>query len=95
MTLRVCLAIVCDLLHQEFKHALREDTVDYSHYTANIKRKRPTSTPRKVQARKAVYVSSGNYNEEDDDADYSGGSTMRHITFSGSRRSSLRSSRQY
>lgn len=82
------------MLHQEFKHALREDTVDYSHYTANIKRKRPTTTPRKVQARKAVHVSSGNYNEEDDE-DYGGGSSMRNITFGGSRRSSLRSSRQY
>ncbi|XP_047165717.1 sister chromatid cohesion protein SCC2 isoform X1 [Vigna umbellata] len=80
--------------YQEFKHALREDTVDYSHYTANIKRKRPTTTPRKVQARKAVHVSSGNYNEEDDE-DYSGGSAMRNISFGGSRRSSLRSSRQY
>jgi len=93
--LRVSLAIVSHLLLQEFKHALREDTVDYSHYSANIKRKRPTTTPRKVQARKAVHVSGGNYNEEDDDEDYSGGSTMRKISFSGSRRSSLRSSRQY
>ncbi|TXG57919.1 hypothetical protein EZV62_015748 [Acer yangbiense] len=35
--------------YQEFKHALREDTIDYSVYTANIKRKRPT--PRKSKGR--------------------------------------------
>ncbi|XP_044468075.1 sister chromatid cohesion protein SCC2-like [Mangifera indica] len=31
--------------YQEFKNALKEDTIDYSVYTANIKKKRPT--PRK------------------------------------------------
>ncbi|KAL2977038.1 hypothetical protein AAZX31_13G042900 [Glycine max] len=79
--------------YQEFKHALREDTVDYSHYTANIKRKRPTATPRRVQVRKPVYVAGG-YDDGDDDGDYTGGSEMHKISFSG-RRSSLRNSRQY
>lgn len=91
--LRVSLAIFSHLLHQEFKHALREDTVDYSHYTANIKRKRPTATPRRVQVRKPVYVAGG-YDDGDDDGDYTGGSDMHKISFSG-RRSSLRNSRQY
>ncbi|KAG4926506.1 hypothetical protein JHK85_052992 [Glycine max] len=79
--------------YQEFKHALREDTVDYSHYTANIKRKRPTTTPRRVQVRKPVYVAGG-YDNGDDDEDYTGGSATRKISFSG-RRSSLKNSRQY
>ncbi|RDX75201.1 Sister chromatid cohesion protein SCC2, partial [Mucuna pruriens] len=81
--------------YQEFKHALREDTVDYKLYTANIKRKRPTTTPRKVQARKPVYVAGGDDEEDDDDdGNWTGGSATRKINFSG-RRSSLRSSRQY
>lgn len=48
--------------YQEFKNALKEDTVDYAVYTANIKRKRPT--PRKG-------VRSGRIIGGDDDDDYS------------------------
>ncbi|XP_020223012.1 sister chromatid cohesion protein SCC2 [Cajanus cajan] len=84
--------------YQEFKHALREDTMDYRLYTANIKRKRPTTTPRKVQVRKSAHVAgarvAGGYDEDEDDDDWTGGSATRNINFSG-RRSSLRSSRQY
>ncbi|XP_061369299.1 sister chromatid cohesion protein SCC2 isoform X2 [Gastrolobium bilobum] len=74
--------------YQEFKNALKEDTMDYTLYTANIKRKRPT--PRKV--RKPVHMAGGDFDEEDDDEDWTGG--MRKINSSG-RRSGLRSSRQY
>ncbi|CAN6574662.1 unnamed protein product [Malus baccata var. baccata] len=52
--------------YQEFKNALREDTIDFSTYTANIKRKRPA--PRK--GRKSV---GGDDEGDDDDEDYSGG----------------------
>lgn len=47
---------------QEFKNALKEDTVDYAVYTANIKRKRPA--PRKG-------VRYGRIIGGDDDEDYS------------------------
>lgn len=83
------------MLHQEFKNALKEDTVDYSLYTANIKRKRPTATPRKVRKSgpMAMPAAGGNSEEEgDDDEDWGG--AMRKINFSGGRRSSLRFSRQ-
>ncbi|XP_074301970.1 sister chromatid cohesion protein SCC2-like isoform X1 [Silene latifolia] len=40
--------------YQEFKNALREDTVDYSAYSANIKRKRPTPSKRGGRARRAM-----------------------------------------
>ncbi|XP_006482736.1 sister chromatid cohesion protein SCC2 isoform X3 [Citrus sinensis] len=48
--------------YQEFKNALKEDTVDYAVYTANIKRKRPA--PRKG-------VRYGRIIGGDDDEDYS------------------------
>lgn len=55
--------------YQEFKNALREDTVDYSVYTANIKRKRPPG--RKPGTTKAVLqsrvVNNGNNNKDSDD----------------------------
>ncbi|XP_027357770.1 sister chromatid cohesion protein SCC2 [Abrus precatorius] len=76
--------------YQEFKNALREDTVDYSLYTANIKRKRPTT--RKV--RKSGHMAGGDLEEDDDDEDWAGGSAMRKLNSSG-RRGNLRSSRQY
>ncbi|KAI9121027.1 hypothetical protein K1719_008060 [Acacia pycnantha] len=76
--------------YQEFKIALKEDTVDYSLYTANIKRKRPT--PRK--GRKSGYMTGagGDDEEEDDDEDWTGG--IRKLNSSG-RKVNLRSSRQY
>ncbi|KAK7316299.1 hypothetical protein VNO77_35233 [Canavalia gladiata] len=76
--------------YQEFKNALREDTVDYSLYSANIKRKRPAT--RKV--RKSGHVAVGDYEDDDDDEDWAGGSAMRKLNVSG-RRGNLRSSRQY
>lgn len=56
--------------YQEFKNALKEDTVDYSVYTASIKRKRPPG--RKAQlTTKAVpsRVNVGNNGDDDDDYD--------------------------
>ncbi|CAK7338590.1 unnamed protein product [Dovyalis caffra] len=53
--------------YQEFKGALKEDTVDYSTYTANIKRKRPT--PRKVKAGHMM----GDDDDDYDDEDWAGG----------------------
>uniref|UniRef100_A0A6N2N2B1 Sister chromatid cohesion protein n=1 Tax=Salix viminalis TaxID=40686 RepID=A0A6N2N2B1_SALVM len=53
--------------YQEFKGALKEDTVDYSTYTANIKRKRPT--PRKVKSGRVM----GDDDDEDNDEDWAGG----------------------
>ncbi|MED6181067.1 hypothetical protein PIB30_015983 [Stylosanthes scabra] len=78
--------------YQEFKYALREDTVDYSLYTANIKRKRPT--PRKV--RRSGPMAGGDIEDDDDDDDDWGGGLRKITTSSGGRRANLRSnSRQY
>lgn len=69
--------------YQEFKNALREDTVDYSTYTANIKRKRPT--PRKgARGRPAD-------DPDDDDEEWAG---ARRLNFSGVRKSTRRGGRQ-
>lgn len=76
--------------YQEFKNALKEDTVDYSLYTANIKRKRPT--PRKVRKSGYMTGAGGDDDEEDDDEDWTGG--IRKLNSSG-RKVNLRSSRQY
>ncbi|XP_021751674.1 sister chromatid cohesion protein SCC2-like isoform X2 [Chenopodium quinoa] len=56
--------------YQEFKNALKEDTVDYSAYTANIiKRKRPTSK----RGGKASRMISREDEDEDDNEDWTGG----------------------
>lgn len=70
------------LILQEFKSALREDTIDYSAYTANIKPKRPAS--RRGSRR------GGDDDEDDDDDNWSGGRVR--LTNSGRRvtRSRLR-----
>ncbi|CAI0388147.1 unnamed protein product [Linum tenue] len=59
--------------YQDLKNALKEDTVDYATYTANINRKRPT--PRKKPGRGAPAA-------EDmyDDANLTGGSAVRKRT---------------
>ncbi|KAK3212439.1 hypothetical protein Dsin_017145 [Dipteronia sinensis] len=61
--------------YQEFKHALREDTIDYSVYTANIKRKRPT--PRKSKGR----MGGGGDDDEYSDEERNGG--VRRVSNSG------------
>lgn len=49
---------------QEFKNALKEDTVDYAVYTANIKRKRPT--PRKgVRSGRIMCGDDDDYSDEE------------------------------
>ncbi|KAE9612620.1 putative chromatin regulator PHD family [Lupinus albus] len=80
--------------YQEFKNALKEDTVDYSLYTANIKRKRPTpSRPTSSRkTRRSGYMAGGDYDEGDYDEDWGG--SARKLNFSGGRRANLRSSRQ-
>ena len=51
---------------QEFKAALKEDTVDYSVYTANIKRKRPA--PRRgVKSGRMIGGDDEDENDDDDD----------------------------
>ncbi|KAL9354735.1 hypothetical protein Peur_052705 [Populus x canadensis] len=49
--------------YQEFKGALKEDTVDYSTYTANIKRKR--LTPRKLKSGRMTGDDEDDYDGED------------------------------
>ncbi|KAH9740318.1 Sister chromatid cohesion protein SCC2 [Citrus sinensis] len=70
--------------YQEFKNALKEDTVDYAVYTANIKRKRPA--PRKG-------VRYGRIIGGDDDEDYSDeewGGGARKLSNSGRKSYSCR-----
>ncbi|XP_065855579.1 sister chromatid cohesion protein SCC2 isoform X2 [Euphorbia lathyris] len=59
-----------DLLqrYQDFKVALKEDALDYTSYTANIKRKRPT--PKKM---KQVPVRTNMNADDDDDEERTGG----------------------
>ncbi|KAK1438915.1 hypothetical protein QVD17_04727 [Tagetes erecta] len=71
--------------YQEFKNALREDTIDYSVYTANIKRKRPPGRPRSITKAAAVYINGGGNNDDGDDDDETWGSGTR-ISASGGRR---------
>ncbi|XP_062106529.1 sister chromatid cohesion protein SCC2 isoform X2 [Humulus lupulus] len=73
-------------VYQEFKNALKEDTVDYSTYTANIKRKRPT--PRKGR-KAAVPMTGGDDDDDDDDDDWSGGA--RRLSSSGRKAVNTRS----
>ncbi|XP_050381632.1 sister chromatid cohesion protein SCC2 isoform X1 [Argentina anserina] len=63
--------------YQEFKNALKDDTVDFSTYTANVKRKRPA--PRK--GRKSGVREDDDDN--DDDEDWSG--AARRLSYSGRR----------
>eukprot|EP00257_Ricinus_communis_P019908 XP_015579021.1 sister chromatid cohesion protein SCC2 [Ricinus communis] len=73
--------------YQEFKSALKEDAVDYTTYTANIKRKRPT--PRKTKHGRMNGVDD---DDEDDDADWTGG--VRRVSNSGRRSNNSRACRQ-
>ncbi|KAI8029972.1 Sister chromatid cohesion protein SCC2 [Camellia lanceoleosa] len=73
--------------YQEFKTALKEDTVDYSTYTANIKRRRPPSRRGGRSGRGA-----GRDDEDyDDDEDWGGsGSGARRLNNSGRKSNSSR-----
>ncbi|KAK3005952.1 hypothetical protein RJ639_017655 [Escallonia herrerae] len=79
-----------DLLqrYQEFKTALREDTVDYATYTANIKRKRPPSR----RGGKSGFVFGGDDPDDDDDADGDWAGGARRVY--GGRRGSNSRTRQ-
>ncbi|KAF8408186.1 hypothetical protein HHK36_007328 [Tetracentron sinense] len=75
--------------YQEFKTSLKEDTVDYSIYMANIKRKRPP--PKNSRGRKSGRETGGN-DEDDDDEDWTGG--PRRVSNSGRKGNSSRGGRQ-
>ncbi|KAI4346656.1 hypothetical protein L6164_007534 [Bauhinia variegata] len=78
------------LKYQEFKNALKEDTIDYSLYTANIKKKRPA--PRR--GRRSGHMTSGDYDDDDeDDGEWTGGS--HKLSGSGRKGVNTRSFRQY
>ncbi|XP_058184765.1 sister chromatid cohesion protein SCC2 isoform X2 [Rhododendron vialii] len=64
--------------YQEFKTALKEDTVDYSTYTANIKRKRPPPSRRGGRSGRMAGRDDEDY---DDDEDW--GSGVRRPNNSG------------
>ncbi|XP_059644870.1 sister chromatid cohesion protein SCC2 [Cornus florida] len=72
--------------YQEFKSALKDDTVDYSIYTANIKRKRPA--PRR--GAKAGRTAGRYEDDEDDDDDEDWTSGSRRLNNSGRKGASSR-----
>ncbi|CAA7031303.1 unnamed protein product [Microthlaspi erraticum] len=59
--------------YQEFKNAMREDTLDYTIYSANVKRKRPTPRKSSRSAKKAVAYNEDDDDEDDDDRGWNGG----------------------
>lgn len=67
---------------QEFKTALREDTMDYTTYSANIKRKRPT--PRSSRGGRGTQERFDDGDDDEDDEDWTGGA--RRLSFSGQKR---------
>ncbi|KAL8471705.1 hypothetical protein ACS0TY_029084 [Phlomoides rotata] len=77
--------------YQEFKNALREDTVDYSTYTANIKRKRPPPPRRSVKT--AVKANVGNRDDDDDDDDEWGNGISSNTLNRSAQRGSYTSTR--
>ncbi|WOK99668.1 nipped-B-like protein A isoform X1 [Canna indica] len=74
--------------YQEFKVSLREDTIDYSIYTATVKKRRPT--PRSLKGGKAAQRK--REDDDDDDDDWTGGPRM--LDFSGQRSNGVRITRQ-
>ncbi|KAH7847892.1 hypothetical protein Vadar_031376 [Vaccinium darrowii] len=64
--------------YQEFKTALKEDTVDYSTYTANIKRKRPPPSRRGGRSGRMPGRDDEDYYEDED-----WGSGVRRLNNSG------------
>ncbi|KAM0009442.1 putative chromatin regulator PHD family [Helianthus debilis subsp. tardiflorus] len=76
--------------YQELKNALKEDTVDYSVYTANIKRKRPPGRPKILTKAAAGHINGGGNNrDDDDDDDETWGSGTRVTAASGGRRGTI------
>ncbi|KAJ0232572.1 Sister chromatid cohesion protein SCC2 [Hirschfeldia incana] len=76
------------LRYQEFKNAMREDTLDYTIYSSNVKRKRPTPRKSSRSAKKAVAYNEDNDDEDDDDIGWNGGGgvgrgvTARRLNYS-------------
>lgn len=70
--------------YQEYKNALREDTVDYSAYTAHIKRKRPPARRGGGGGggRGARSMAATRDNDDDDDNDESWARSAQKTTFS-------------
>ncbi|XP_047314760.1 sister chromatid cohesion protein SCC2 [Impatiens glandulifera] len=64
--------------YQEFKNAMKEDTIDYAIYTANIKPKRPAA-PRKSSRGGGRTNNRSRYEDDDDidDENWGGGSGMK------------------
>ncbi|XP_065037401.1 sister chromatid cohesion protein SCC2-like [Musa acuminata AAA Group] len=76
--------------YQEFKVSLRDDAIDYSTYTASVKRKRPT--PRSSRGGKAAQRKGEEDDDDVDDEDWTGG--PRVLDFSGQRSNGMRMTRQ-
>lgn len=73
--------------YQDFKNALRDDTVDYSVYSANIKRKRP---PSRRGGRSARIIGAEDEDYEDDEDWANGGRRLNSSGRKGSSRSRQR-----
>ncbi|KAK9052474.1 hypothetical protein SSX86_029103 [Deinandra increscens subsp. villosa] len=78
--------------YQEFKNALREDTVDYSVYSANIKRKRP---PGRRSITKTMAAAHMNGDDDGSDNDETWGSGSRVAAASGGRRGAINTRSQH
>ncbi|RZC88852.1 hypothetical protein C5167_031227 [Papaver somniferum] len=79
--------------YQEFKVALKEDTMDYSMYTSNIKRKRPparSSTTPARSSRGGRSVRETGYYDEEEDEDYDDGYSNRKLNNSSRKSNSGR-----
>ncbi|MCL7033996.1 hypothetical protein MKW94_025445 [Papaver nudicaule] len=72
--------------YQEYKAALKEDTIDYSVYTSNIKRKRPPAR----SSRGGRAVRETGYYDEDEDENWDGGNSNSKLNNSGRKNSSGR-----
>ncbi|XP_019084191.1 PREDICTED: nipped-B-like protein [Camelina sativa] len=59
--------------YQEFKNAMREDTVDFTIYSASFKRKRPTPRKTSRSAKKAVAYNEDDEDDDEDDRGWHGG----------------------
>ncbi|XP_019090431.1 PREDICTED: nipped-B-like protein B [Camelina sativa] len=59
--------------YQEFKNAMREDTVDFTIYSASFKRKRPTPRKTSRSAKKAVAYNEDDEDDDEDDKGWHGG----------------------
>ncbi|XXG63462.1 hypothetical protein AAC387_Pa05g1653 [Persea americana] len=75
--------------YQEFKVSLKEDTVDYATYTANIKRKRPPA--RNSRGGRSIRETG---DDEDDDGDEDWNSGSRRLSSSGQKVNNGRRTRQ-